>query len=95
MLAHSLTGLLVRMVYIVKLVVLMTAKVVYLDEDDRKLILETRQKLEETTKLMDELLETVEILSDPDMMEAIREGLEDIRAGRVTELRKLLKEEAR
>jgi len=53
------------------------------------------RKLEETTKLMEELLETVEILSDPDMMEAIREGLEDIRAGRVTELRKLLKEEAR
>lgn len=84
-----------RKAYIVKLVVLMTAKVVYLDEDDRKLILETRQKLEETTRLMEELLETVEILSDPDMMEAIREGLEDIRAGRVTELRKLLKEEAR
>jgi len=73
--------------------VLMTAKVVYLDEDDRKLILETRQKFEEITRLLEELLETVEILSDPDMMEAIREGLEDIRAGRVTELRKLLKEE--
>jgi len=73
----------------------MTVKVVYLDEDDRKLILETRQKLEEATRLMEELLETVEILSDPDMMEAIREGLEDMRAGRVTELRKLLKEEAR
>jgi len=72
----------------------MTAKVVYLDEDDRKLILETRQKLEEITRLMEELLETVEILSDPDMMKAINEGLEDIRAGRVTELRKLLKEEA-
>jgi len=85
----------VRRAYIVKLVVLMTAKVVYLDEDDRKLILETRQKLEETMRLMEELLETVEILSDPNMMEAIREGLEDIRAGRVTELRRLLKEEAR
>ena len=73
----------------------MTVKVVYLDEDDRKLIFETRQKLEEATRLMEEILETVEILSDPDMMEAIREGLEDMRAGRVTELRKLLKEEAR
>jgi len=72
----------------------MTAKVLYLDDDDRKLLLETRQKLEEATRLMEELLETVEILSDPDMMEAIREGLEDIRAGRVTELRRLLKEEA-
>ncbi|MGB9672247.1 MAG: hypothetical protein ACPLZY_03780 [Candidatus Norongarragalinales archaeon] len=73
----------------------MAAKVVHLDESDRKLILETRQKLEEITKLMEELLETLEILGDPDMMEAVREGLEDIKAGRVTELRKLLKEEAR
>ena len=64
----------------------MTAKVVYLDEDDRKLILETRQKLEEITRLLEELLETVEILSDPEMMEAIREGLEDIGVGRVTKL---------
>jgi len=70
-------------------------KVVFLDEDDRKLMLETRQKLDEITKLMEELLETVEILSDPDMMENIREGLEDVKAGRVTPLRKLLKEEAR
>ena len=72
----------------------MTAKVVYLDAGDRKLIMETRKRLEEMARLMDELLETVEILSDPDMMEAIREGLEDIKAGRVTELRRLLKEEA-
>jgi len=43
---------------------------------------------------MDELLETVEILGDPDMVKAIHEGLEDIRAGRVTELSRLLKEEA-
>ena len=72
----------------------MTAKVVYLDEGDRKLIMETRKKLEEMARLMDELLETVEILSDSDMMEAIREGLEDIKAGRIIELRRLLKEEA-
>ena len=65
----------------------MTAKVVYLDEGDRKLIMETRKKLEEMARLMDELLETVEVLSDSDMMEAIREGLEDIKAGRITELR--------
>jgi len=72
----------------------MTGKVVYFDKDDRRLMLETRQKLQEATKLMEELLETVEILSDPDMMKSIREGLEDIRAGRVTELSRLLKEEA-
>jgi len=70
------------------------AKVVYLDENDRKLILETKQKLDEVTKLMEELMETVEILSDPEMVKSIREGLEDIKAGRVKELRNLLKEEA-
>ena len=70
-------------------------KVVYLDENDRKLILETKQKLDAVTRLMEELMETVEILSDPEMMKNIREGLEDIKAGRVKELRSLLKEEAR
>lgn len=70
-------------------------KVVHLDENDRKLILETRQKLEETTKLMEELLETIEILSDPQMMKKIRMGQEDVKAGRVKELRSLLEEEAR
>jgi len=72
----------------------MGAKVIHLAEDDRKLILETRQRLEKITKLIEELLETVEILSNPDMMEAVQEGLQDVKAGRVTELRKLLKEEA-
>ena len=66
----------------------------YLDENDRKLILETRQKLDEVTNLMDELLETVEILGDPEMMKNINEGKEDIKAGRVKDLHTLLKEEA-
>jgi hypothetical protein len=70
------------------------AKVTYLDEEDRKLLSETKQKLDEATKLMGELLETVEVLSDPDMMRDIRQGLEDIKSGRVKELHSLLKEEA-
>ena len=70
------------------------AKSAYLDENDRKLILETRQKLDEVTNLMDELLETVEILGDPEMMKNINEGKEDIKAGRVKDLDALLKEEA-
>ena len=68
-------------------------KVVYLNDDDRKLILETRLKLDEVTKLMAELLETVEILNDPEMMKKIRQGREDVKAGRVKELHRLLKEE--
>jgi PHD/YefM family antitoxin component YafN of YafNO toxin-antitoxin module len=43
---------------------------------------------------MGELMETIEILSDPQMMKHIRQGLEDIKAGRVKELRTLLKEES-
>jgi len=74
---------------------MLMTKVVYLDENDRKLILETKQKLDAVTKLMEELMETVEILGDPEMMKNIQEGLEDIRAGRVKELHSLLKEEAR
>ncbi len=70
------------------------AKTVYLDEEDRKLLAETKQKLDEATKLMAELMETFEILSDPEMVKAIEEGQEDLKAGRVKELRALLKEEA-
>jgi PHD/YefM family antitoxin component YafN of YafNO toxin-antitoxin module len=44
---------------------------------------------------MSGLMETLEILSDPKMMQAIEEGQEDIKAGRVKELRSFLKEEAR
>ncbi len=70
------------------------AKTVHLDEEDRRLLAETKQKLDEATKLMGELMETFEILSDHEMVKAIEEGQEDIKAGRVKELRTLLKEEA-
>ena len=69
------------------------AKVTYLDEEDRRLLSETKQKLDEATKLMDELLETIEILSDPEMMKNIRKGLQDKKTGKVKELHSLLKEE--
>ena len=62
------------------------AKLACLDDEDRKLLSETKLKLDEATKLMAELMETIEILSDKDMMKAIREGQEDIKAGRVKEL---------
>ena len=69
------------------------AKIECLDEEDRKLLLETKQKLDEATKQISTLMETVEILSDPDMMKSIREGQEDIKAGRVKKLHSILKEE--
>ena len=70
------------------------AKIAYLDEEDRKLLSETKQKLDEATKLMGELMQTIEVLSDPQMMKAIRQGLAGIKAGRVKELHALLREEA-
>ena len=71
------------------------AKTSFLDEEDRKLLFETKQTLNEVTKLMSELIETLEVLIDPKMMKAIQQGQADINAGRVKELRKLPKEEAR
>ncbi|MGD0070641.1 MAG: hypothetical protein ABSB71_03665 [Candidatus Bathyarchaeia archaeon] len=71
------------------------AKITCLDEEDRKLLIETKQKLDEATKLLGELMETIEILSNPETMSEIQQGLADIKAGRVKELRTLLKEEAR
>ncbi|HMK95076.1 MAG TPA: hypothetical protein VK536_06700 [Candidatus Limnocylindrales bacterium] len=69
-------------------------KTVHLDDEDRKLLAETKQKLDEATKLMEELMETFEIQSDTAMLKAIHEGEEDVKAGRVKELRTLLKDEA-
>jgi hypothetical protein len=69
------------------------AKPAYLDENDRKLLFETKQKLDEATKLMGELMETIDVLSDPEMMKAIQQGQDDIKAGRIKDLRSLLKEE--
>jgi len=65
----------------------------HLDEDDRKLLFETKQKLDEATKLMGELMETIDVLSNPKMMKAIKQGQDDIKAGRVKDLRIILKEE--
>ena len=42
---------------------------------------------------MSELMETIDVLSDPQMMKAIKQGQDDIKAGRVKDLRSLLKEE--
>ena len=69
------------------------AKTAYLDEEDRKLLFETKQKLDEAAKLMSELMETIDVLNDPGMMKAIKQGQDDIKAGRVKDLRSLLKEE--
>jgi hypothetical protein len=67
-------------------------KTAFLDEENRKLLFETKQKLDEVAKLMGELMETIDVLSCPEMVKAIKQGQDDVKAGRVKELRALLKE---
>jgi len=69
-------------------------KDMYLDEKDRKLLAEIKQKLDEATKLMSELIETLEVLSNKEMLKKIKQGQADIKAGRTKELHTLQKEEA-
>jgi PHD/YefM family antitoxin component YafN of YafNO toxin-antitoxin module len=69
------------------------AKLACLDEEDRKLLVETKQKLDEANKQLSELMETIEILSDAKMMKIIKQGQADIKAGKVKDLRSLLREE--
>lgn len=45
-----------------------------------------RKLLEETKRLLEEILETEEVLDDEAVMESIRESEEDIKAGRVYSL---------
>jgi PHD/YefM family antitoxin component YafN of YafNO toxin-antitoxin module len=42
---------------------------------------------------MSELIETLELLTDKEMLKKIRQGQTDIKAGRIKELHTLLKEE--
>ncbi len=56
-----------------------------LTAEDRKLLLETK-------RLMEEVLETEEILADKELMTSIRRSREDVKAGRVTSLEQLKRE---
>jgi len=52
-----------------------------LTEKDRKLLCEVKQKLDETAKLMGELLETLEVLGDPELVKSVKQGEADVKAG--------------
>jgi len=43
--------------------------------------------------LMGELMETIDVLSDPEMMKAIKQGQEDVKSGRVKDLPYILREQ--
>lgn len=51
--------------YILSVLVGSIGKTTFLDKAYRKLLFETKQKLDEATKLMGELMETIDVLSDP------------------------------
>jgi PHD/YefM family antitoxin component YafN of YafNO toxin-antitoxin module len=55
----------------------MTVSRALLSEEDRKLIGATK-------KLMDELVETLDVMSSPEELDAIRESLRQVREGKVT-----------
>ncbi len=56
-----------------------------LTDEDRTLLLKV-------SKMLEEIIETLEILEDEDTMKAIKEAEEDVKAGRVRDYNDLLKE---
>jgi len=56
-----------------------------LTDEDRTLLLKV-------SKMLEEIIETIEILEDQETMKAIKEAEEDVKAGRVRDYNDLLKE---
>jgi len=56
-----------------------------LTDEDRTLLLKV-------SKMLEEIIETIEILEDQETMKAIKEAEEDVKAGRIRDYNDLLKE---
>lgn len=63
----------------------MSAGNVLLSNEDRALLLKV-------SNLLEEILETLDILEDKDMMKSIREAEEDVKAGRVRDYNEFIEE---
>ena len=61
------------------------AKSVLLTDEDKEL-------LRRVSELLEEILETLEVMADEELMKAIREAEEDVRAGRVRDYEELINE---
>jgi len=61
------------------------AKSVLLTDEDKEL-------LRRVSDLLEEILETLEVMADEELMKAIREAEEDVRAGRVRDYEELINE---
>lgn len=53
---------------------------------------ELRERISEDLERLDSIIETLEIMSDEELMKSIKRGLEDIEKGNVVDLEELLKE---
>ncbi len=58
---------------------------IVLDEEDRRLLLRA-------IRLLEDILETLEVMGDRESMEAVREAEEDLKAGRVRSYDEFIKE---
>jgi len=61
-------------------------------EEDRENIKTLAKELPKLRSLVEEFIETIEILSDKNLMKSIRKSDRDIREGRVLTFKELLKE---
>ncbi len=55
-------------------------------------LVELRERIARDLEILDSIIETLEILSDEELMESIRRAEEDVRAGRVRPVEELLAE---
>jgi hypothetical protein len=55
-------------------------------------LIELRDRIRKDLEMLDSIIETLEIMSDEELMESIRRAEEDIKAGRVRPLEEFLKE---
>jgi len=61
-------------------------------EEDRENLRILREELPKIRLLLEELMETLEVLGDEELMESIKASEEDIREGRLIAFERLLKE---
>ena len=55
-------------------------------------LMELREKISEGLEKLDSIIETLEIMSDEELMESIRRGLKDIEEGNVVDFDEILGE---
>ena len=61
-------------------------------EEDRKNLRILKEELPKVRLLLEELMETLEVLGDEELMESIKASEEDIREGRLIDFKELLEE---